>query len=169
LISIRNAREDEAAFLAAIGLRAWENAVEAIGMTQTLRDNARSAFENFALSSWLSIVVADVDGALAGWAAREDFDDKITDFWIDPPYQRKGVGSVLLAEIERQIIEKGFNTALLESHAHNEQAVGFFQHHGYGVNWLSITYSPKLDRDVQSIGLRKQLVEEARDTYGPDF
>lgn len=169
MISIRPAREDEAALLATIGLRAWENATAAIGVTEALRDNASSAFQNFTRSSWLSINVAELDGAVAGWSAREHFDEAISDFWVDPAYQRQGVGTALLEDLERQVIKQGFELIKLESHAQNSQAVAFFQKHGYGVNWLSITYSPKLDRDVQSVGLHKQLVEENLGTYGPGF
>ena len=169
MISIRPAREDEAAFLAVIGLRAWENATSTIGVTDALRENASNAFQNFTRSSWLSINVAELDGVIAGWSAREHFDEAISDFWVDPAYQRQGVGAALLEDLERQVVNQGFEMIKLESHAQNSQAVAFFQKHGYGVNWLSITYSPKLDRDVQSVGLQKQLVEDSVGTYGPDF
>ncbi|MGG2477864.1 GNAT family N-acetyltransferase, partial [Rhizobium sp. BR5] len=44
----------------------------------------------------------------------------------------------------------GFETIRLETHAQNEPAVAFFRHHGYSVRWLSVSYAPKLDREVQS-------------------
>ena len=47
LIVIRNAHEQEAEVLAAIGLRAWRQATAALGITPTLYDNAASAFSNF--------------------------------------------------------------------------------------------------------------------------
>lgn len=169
MIVIRNAHEQEAEALAAIGLRAWRQATLALGITATLHDNAASAFSNFTRSSWLAIRVAEFGGAVAGWAAREHFNETISDFWIDPAFQRKQVGSVLLADIEKQIVDRGFDTILLETHAQNEPAVAFFKHHGYSVRWLSISYAPKLDRDVQSVGLQKQLVEVESGLYGPGF
>ena len=169
MVSIRNAREEEVATLAALGLRAWEMAMAPIGVTKALSENARSAFENFTQSSWLSITVAELDGEIVGWAAREHFDAKISDIRSEPEYQRKGVGAALLGDVEREIIEQGFTSVRVESHAQNDQAIAFFQKHGYSVNWLTVTYAPKLDRDVQSIGLSKQLVEEPKDTYGPGF
>jgi ribosomal-protein-alanine N-acetyltransferase len=45
-------------------------------------------------------------------------------------------------------------------------AINFFQKHGYSVSWLSSNYAPKLDRDVQSVGLSKSLIPEVADTYG---
>ncbi len=169
LIVIRNAREEEAAVLAEIGLRAWQQATAAIGITTALYENASSAFANFTGSSWLSIIVAETGGVVAGWASRERFDDTISDFWIDPDFQRRGIGSLLLGEIEKQIAEKGFESARLETHAQNEPAVAFFRHHGYSISWLSVSYAPKLDRDVQSVGLHKQFVEIESGTYGPGF
>lgn len=169
LIVIRNALEQEAEALAAIGLRAWRQATAALGITATLYDNAASAFSNFTRSSWLAIRVAESGGSVAGWAAREHFDETISDFWIDPDFQRRRVGSLLLADIERLIVDKGFETIRLETHAQNEPAVAFFRHHGYSVRWLSVSYAPKLDRDVQSVGLQKQLVEIENGVYGTEF
>ncbi len=155
--------------LAAIGLRAWADATTVIGVTEELRENARFAFGNFVRSSWNAITVAELDGAVAGWAARENFDDTISDFWVDPAYQRLGVGSRLLSVIERQIVQRGFFAGKLESHAHNDPAISFFRKHGYSVSWLSLKYSQKLDREVQSIGLQKQLVEMESESYGFGF
>jgi len=169
VIHIRPARETDAAVLAAIGLRAWAEATAVIGVTEALRENARYAFENFTHASWAAITVAEAGGGIVGWAAREHFDDTISDFWVDPPHQRQGVGAALLVEIERQIVARNFPSAKLESHAQNERAVQFFRKHGYGVSWFSMKYSTRLDRDVQSIGLEKQFVHISDDSYGFDF
>ena len=169
MIVIRNAHEQEAEVLSAIGLRAWRQATAALGITSTLYDNAASAFSNFTRSSWLTIRVAEFGGSVAGWAAREHFDETITDFWIDPDFHRRGIGSRLLGDVERLIEEKGFDAIRLETHAQNEPAVAFFRHHGYSVRWLSVSYAPKLDREVQSVGLQKQLAEVESGLYGPEF
>ncbi|MEB2846055.1 GNAT family N-acetyltransferase [Rhizobiales bacterium RZME27] len=169
MISIRNARDDETAILREIGVRAWEQAVAPIGATAEMRANAEIAFENFTRSSWLTITVAELDGAVAGWASREGLDDTITDFWVHPAFQRQGVGTALLAEIEDEIVRQGFVVARLETHARNTDAVGFFEKNGYAINWLSVAYAPKLDQDVQSVGLSKQLAVEEPATYGPNF
>lgn len=168
MITIRNAREDEAEVLTDIGLRAWEKAMAPIGETAAMRENARSAFGNFVRSTWLTINVAEKNGSPAGWAAREALDENITDFWVDPAFERQGIGAALLDETEKEIVRQGFSKACLETHAQSE-AVAFFEKHGYSVNWLTIAYSPKLDREIQSVGLSRQLVEDVRDTYGPDF
>ncbi|MDO1581874.1 GNAT family N-acetyltransferase [Rhizobium oryzicola] len=169
MLTIRIAREDEAAKLTDIGLRAWEQAMEPIGTRSDLRENALNAFAGFTQNAWLTISVADLNGDVVGWAAREGLDEKITDFWVDPDFLRQGVGSALLADIETQIRDQGFEEARLETHAQNTSAVQFFEKHGYRVSWLSVSYSPKLDQDVQSVGLAKHLVTEEADGYGSEF
>lgn len=169
MATIRNAREDDVDILAEIGFRSWEKAMVLIGEMSDMRDNARMAFRSFAESSWLTINVVEQHGNVAGWAAREKLDELITDLWIDPHYQRQGLGGALLAEIEAEIVHQGFEVARIETHARNTEAVGFFEKYGYSVNWLSVAYSPKIDRDIQSVGLSKQLVSDDPGTYGPKF
>ncbi|MGV8939830.1 MAG: GNAT family N-acetyltransferase [Allorhizobium sp.] len=169
MITIRNARLDEASLLAEIGFRAWEKAMLPVGETKTMVDNALNAFINFTNSGFLTISVIEMNGDPAGWAAREDLDEEISDFWIDPAYQGMGLGTALLAEIEAEIVHQGFNKASMQTHARNKEAVDFFEKHGYSVHWLTTAYNPKLDRDVQSVGLSKQLVEAKPAVYGQEF
>jgi Acetyltransferases len=167
--TIRTARQEEAVLLAEIGLRSWEKAMIQVGEIRPILANARMAFQNFTHSRWITISVVESGGVPAGWAAREQLDENITDFWIDPKYQRQGLGSALLEVVEGEIRDRGFESAALETHAKNRDAVDFFQKHGYAVNWLTVTYNPKLDRDVQTIGLSKRLVELPVTGYGQEF
>ncbi|MCL6706632.1 GNAT family N-acetyltransferase [Pseudomonas sp. R2.Fl] len=169
MATIRTARQDEADLLAEIGLRSWEKAMVPVGETRPMLENARMAFQNFTRSRWITISVVETGGVPAGWAAREQLDENITDFWIDPQYQGQGLGSALLEVVEGEIRDHGFEAAALETHAKNREAVDFFQKHGYTVHWLTVAYNPKLDRDVQTIGLSKQLVEPPATGYGQEF
>ena len=166
---IRNAREDEIDVLTGIGLRAWAQAMGPIGGTEAMLQNAQRAFADFVRSSWVKITVIEDAGLPAGWAAREALDETITDFWIDPDHQRRGLGAELLQAVEDEVRQYGFDEVKLETHAHNTDAVSFFEKSGYRVNWLSIAYAPKLDQDVQSVGMSKQLVDHPEPAYGVEF
>lgn len=167
MISIRSARQDEAPVLAEVGLRAWESAMNGVDDSTVLRQAAEAAFHTFTANHWLTISVVEEDGVIAGWAARERLDETITDFWIDPLWQHRGLGTALLASLEADIRHQGFDTARLETHARNS-AVAFFEKHGYTVHWLTVSYSPKLDRDVETVGLSKSLENGEDDgLYGP--
>ena len=167
MIHTRNAHEGEADLLSEIGLRAWQRAMAAMGESDALLDAARSAFVYFTQSSWLTITVAELNGQIAGWAARERLDETISDFWIDPAYTRRGLGSALLQRIEKDIAEQGFEKAAMQTHSGNTEAISFFQKHGYAIHWLSVAYNPKLDRDVPSVGLSKDFEPEGDGSYGP--
>lgn len=167
MTTVRNARADDVPALAEIGLRAWEQAATGVADLEPLRENARIAFLQFLAANWVTVTVTEIGGHLAGWAAREKMDEEITDLWVDPAMQRRGVGTALLAAIEDELRRSAFETAELQTHARNTPALAFFRRHGYSVNWLSVTYSPRLDRDVESVGMRRQLVENRPVGYGP--
>ncbi|CAN7537317.1 N-acetyltransferase family protein [Pararhizobium sp. LjRoot238] len=161
MAEIRPAREEEVLVLTAIGLESWEKAVSGVADAPAMRRVAELAFLSFLRSKWFSVSVIELDGQAAGWAAREDNDGHISDLWIRPAAQRNGLGSVLLAELERRILAEGFEAAVIKTHAQNVPAIGFFRKHGYSISWLSTTYAPKLDRDVESVGMSKSLEEPA--------
>ncbi len=169
MMTIRSARQDEAAILADVGLRAWEKAMIPVGETKAMVENARTAFWNFVSSEWLTITVIEQNGDVAGWAARENLDEDITDFWIDPVFQGQGLGTALLEAVEKEIRHLGFEKATLETHAMNREGLHFFEKHGYSVHWLTIAYNPKLDRDIQTVGLTKAFVAPEPVGYGQEF
>ncbi|MBP2446091.1 GNAT family N-acetyltransferase [Rhizobium leguminosarum] len=169
MIHIRNARDGEAELLSEIGLRAWQKAMAAIGESHAMIDAARNAFRNFVENDWLTVTVVEQNGQVAGWAARERLDETISDFWIDPVFARRGLGSALLERIEKEIADRGFEKAAMQTHSGNNEAIGFFRKHGYSIHWLSVAYNPKLDRDVPSVGLTKTLVSDGQGGYGQEF
>lgn len=166
MIHIRNAHEGETEILTNIGLRSWRKAMGSIGGTDAMLEGASDAFANFTRNVWLTITVVELNGEVAGWAAREALDETISDFWIDPDFLRQGLGSALLERIEQDIREQGLEKVSLQTHAGNAEAIGFFKARGYAIHWLSVVYSPKLDRDVPTVGLSKALVDGGDGTYG---
>ncbi|MCF3641393.1 GNAT family N-acetyltransferase [Rhizobium sp. TRM95111] len=166
MIIVRNARSEDVRTLVEIGMRAWEQAVIGVADLDVLGANARNAFETFLVNNWLAVTVAERAGQTVGWAAREELDDQISDLWVEPALQRQGIGSRLLSAVEAEMMAAGYEAARLQTHARNEPAVAFFRARGYSVHWLSIVYSPKLDRDIESIGLSRQMVSSEPFSYG---
>jgi len=167
MIFVRTAREAEVPQLSAIGLLAWEQAVSGLVDVEHMRRVAELAFLSFLRSHWSTTSVIESAGMPVGWAACEDQDGAISDLWIDPAVQGAGIGSRLLLHMESEIVRAGFDDVTTKTHAKNARAIGFFKKHGYAVNWLSTTYSAKLDRDVESVGLTKRLVADEPPGYGP--
>ncbi|MBC2773647.1 GNAT family N-acetyltransferase [Rhizobium sp. AQ_MP] len=169
MVTIRKARQDDAEILTEIGMRAWRKAMASVGEAADMAANAREAFARFAEEGWITITVVEKSGVPVGWAAREDMDETITDFWIDPDFEGQGFGTALLAALEDELKAQGIALARLQTHAMNTDALTFFKKKGYSVNWLTVTYNPKLDRDVQSVGLSKSLSDASATGYGQEF
>ncbi len=169
MVTIRKAREDDAELLTEIGMRAWRKAMASVGEAAEMVANARDAFAHFTREGWVTITLVEKSGVPVGWAAREDMDENITDFWVDPEFEGQGIGTALLAAVEIEMKAQGCTLARLQTHAMNSDALTFFEKKGYSVNWLTVTYNPKLDRDVQSVGLSKSLSDASATGYGQEF
>lgn len=167
--TLRKAQETDAELLSEIGFRAWTMAMGPLGLKEAVRRSVRDSFQFFASNHYLTITVAEHWGTVLGWAAREKLDDEVTDIWVDPAYQKQGVGTLLLAEMERQILAHGQTVAKIQMQATNNVALNFFRKHEYSIHWMSTAWSPKLDADVESLGLRKLLVEIEPARYGNEF
>jgi ribosomal-protein-alanine N-acetyltransferase len=162
MTTIRSAREDEAAMLAAVGMRAWESAVAGWVDTALMRANATRAFADFTQRAFLTIDVAEQGGQIVGWAARENFDDHVTDLWVDPHWQGHGVGQTLLRKLEAEIEAQGYESVRIETHSQNAHAIDFLKRQGYAINWMTAVWSPQLDRDVDTVGLVKSLAAQEK-------
>lgn len=158
MLSIRPAKSAEAQELARIGLAAWEKAIRVWGEdADRLRENAKEAYFDFCTRAWPDILVAEWDGDLAGWGACEKADDFITDLWVTPEFQGRGIGTALLAQIEDGIRKRGFPMARLDTHARNADAIKLYKRLGYRVKSYFVTYSEPLDEDIDKVEMIKEF------------
>jgi len=57
-------------------------------------------------------------------------------------FRRRGIGSQLLAEAERRLVEYGVREAMLEAAVNNQPAIAFWQGHGYRTRAILKSYYP---------------------------
>lgn len=158
---IRAARSIEITTLAALGVLAWEQALENSGEnTQSFLEGAQASYFHFCSENWPLIIVIEVDGEVLGWGAIDPNENNITDLWVLPDFQRQGLGGLLLAELEKQVISREFETIELETHAKNSNAISFFKKHGFAVSSLKSAYAPSLDKTLDTIEMRKTFEEK---------
>lgn len=158
VIVVRRARPGEGEALGAIGFAAW--AASAFGHHdggRVSRTALLAEFQNFADERRDAILVAEVDGVLAGWGAREHQDHNISDLWIAPDYQNRGIGTALLKAIEAEIAVSGVGEIALETLASNENAIRFYERHGFVVTWRGEKFSSSLGYAIDKVGLNKSL------------
>jgi ribosomal-protein-alanine N-acetyltransferase len=169
MTTIRSAREDDAPVLAAVGMRAWESAVAGWVDTALMRVNATRAFADFTARAFLTIDVAEQHGQIVGWAARENFDNHVTDLWVDPDWQNQGIGRMLLQKLEDEIEAQGYGSVRIETHSQNAHAIDFLKRQGYAISWMTAVWSPQLDRDVDTVGLVKPLAQREKPAVYGEF
>tara|TARA_A100000171_G_C2110542_1_gene134776 strand:- start:897 stop:1325 length:429 start_codon:yes stop_codon:yes gene_type:complete len=119
------------------------------------------SFQLFCITASDAITVAEHDGDLVGWGAREPMSDYISDLWVTPAHQRNGIGRALLAAVEQDIFRAGHDVAVLETHAENGGAIRFYAREGYGIVWRGIKFSRMLGQRIEKVRMEKQLVVTA--------
>ncbi|OAP39961.1 acetyltransferase [Sinorhizobium glycinis] len=158
MILVRPAARDEADALARIGLSAWckgiRPLVSAEVATAIERDNP---FLPFLREMGTRILVAEVEGQAAGIGACEHADDTISDIWVAPAFEGRGVGSALVRALEAQILERGYSEARIEVAAANERALELYQRLGYRQAWRKVVLDPVLRENLEKIGLTRLL------------
>lgn len=100
------------------------------------------AFIRFIADAVDQIIVAEQQGTLLGFAATEGQSDEISDVWVEPAHQGKGIGAILLSACEAQIKQWGFSCSWLTTHAHNTRASSFYRTHGYAL--LNVHTAPSV-------------------------
>jgi len=103
------------------------------------------------------ILVAEQDGRLLGWGARECRDQQVSDLWVAPHSHGRGVGQLLLEASLSQIAAEGHDHATVETLASNTRAIAFYQRHGFAEVWRAEKFSAALGYAIDKVGMNKSL------------
>jgi [ribosomal protein S18]-alanine N-acetyltransferase len=156
-IVVRKARPGEGKALGAIGFAAWAASEFAVNDNGRVDRRALLAdFEKLGEEHPETILVAETGGQLAGWGARENRDHRISDLWIAPEFQGRGIGSALLSALEAEVAALGMD-AELETLANNKKAIRFYERHGFVVKWRAEKFSSSLGYAIDKVGMNKSL------------
>lgn len=159
---IRAARPDEAERLGRIGFDAWaEGEHGALDAGRADRDKLLREFLDFCAARQATMVVADEGGQAVGWGAREDGDGYVSDLWVAPASQGRGIGGRLLATMELAIAKAGYEAVTLETRAGAERAIRFYERNGYRIVWRREKPTPALGYPIDKVGLEKPLQRTA--------
>jgi len=130
-LRIRQATAGDADAIAAVVREAWLAANGALLPGDTVAKLAQSShLGGFVAGEWLSVRVAELDGAIVG-AVGVNPAGVIWMLYVHPAYQRCGVGSALYDNAIGAMRKAGSRKALLEVMAANENAVAFYRARGW--------------------------------------
>lgn len=157
-VKIRPASPGEREHLARIGLLAWRKGIGPLVTREVVtRIVANNPFPPFLAEQGPNVRVAVLGGQIAGFGAREFSDDLISDIWVDPAMEGRGVGSALIGSLETEISKSGFDTAKIEVAAGNLRALNLYRHLGFKIIWQKRMFDPGLGVSLEKIMLSKKL------------
>jgi ribosomal-protein-alanine N-acetyltransferase len=120
------------------------------------------AYSKFSLQYFLGLpaadcLVAEDNARVAGFILAEENPPLAHIITLDvaPSHRRSGLGTRLLAEIEKHFRFRGVRSVLLETAVDNEAGIAFWQHHGYRTEAVLKRYY--LGR-IDAYEMRKRLV-----------
>ncbi|MBD8067344.1 GNAT family N-acetyltransferase [Devosia sp. PTR5] len=158
MLIVRPAKSEELHALACVGLASWRKGIQPLVTAEVVsRVEKDNPFIPFLEEQGENVLVADVDGALAGLGASESGDNHISDIWVAPEHEGKGVGSALIAALEKQFRARGFAESTISVSADNKRALGLYLHLGYQEIWRGIDHDPILDATLEKVSLAKPL------------
>jgi ribosomal-protein-alanine N-acetyltransferase len=129
------AREDDRESFIAMALRSWLDAHERLLTAAEVAD-APAMLERAWTKRWREFRVAETRGALAGFYSLGDAGDAEEDnylwhLYVDPAWQRRGVGTALNRAALNEIAARGAATAWLDVLAKNAKALAFYRALGW--------------------------------------
>ncbi len=159
MVTVRPARPSELRELADIGLAAWKKGITPLVSAEVAaRIEKNNPFIPFLREQGANVLVAETKGgALAGIGASEHADNHISDIWVAPVHEGKGIGSALVKALEEQFRKRGFSEATIRVAADNRRALGLYLNLGYSETWRGFAHDPILDVTLESVALAKPL------------
>jgi [ribosomal protein S18]-alanine N-acetyltransferase len=161
-LTLRAGRSADVLTLISLAVRANESSMGALTEFAGRAADIEAAFSRFLGSEIDDVLVAEHNGQPLGFSATEGHSSEISDLWVDPDHQGRGIGAFLLAACEARIRSWGHASAWLTTHAANTRAIGFYRTHGYALDSIAIAPSVSLpDASYPKARLEKQFSRPA--------
>jgi ribosomal-protein-alanine N-acetyltransferase len=142
-----------------VGFAAWKSsdAFEPAYANAEVIERVRHAFAIFPENTSGDVHPAEIDGVIVGWAARDNDRDYVSDVWVHPDYQGRGIGRALVLHILAVISAEGHPLARISTHASNASAIRLYERCGFEIVWRGIEFSKSMNVDLEKVRLEKRL------------
>jgi len=141
---------------------------EVLETTATLDAEPRTIEEQ---TRWLmdrsgghGVVVAEVDGVVAGFASLSPFKDRAAyrptvenSVYVDPTFQRRGLGRLLMSEIIERARDHGFHSVIARIAEGNPASVALHEHFGYRIVGIERQVGRKFGRWIDVTEMQLML------------
>ncbi len=117
----------------------------------------KDAFLSFPWSTRGHVVIAEMDHQVVGWGAREDEPDYISDIWVAPAFQRRGIGRALVQHFCVLMHEEGLRQARIATHQKNFSAIALYKRCGFDIVWQGMERDSIMQLEMPKVRLRRIL------------
>ncbi|MBB2674829.1 MULTISPECIES: GNAT family N-acetyltransferase [Rhizobium] len=145
----------------AVGFAAWAagGAFEDCYRDPHVIAKVQQEFAAFPHETKGEIFVAEQAGEIVGWTAREGERNYVSDLWVHPYSQGKGVGRALLSYLYELMAAEGLATVRLDTHARNERAIRLYERCGFTIIWHGVEFSKSMGVPLEKVHMEKQLAD----------
>ncbi len=142
-----------------VGFMAWRSsdAFKDRSPALEISERVRHEFSIFPASTSGDVHVAELDGVIAGWAARDGARDYVSDLWVHPDHQGMGVGKALVLHMLELISADGHPLARIDTHASNAGAIRLYERCGFAIVWRGIEFSTSMGIDLEKVHMETAL------------
>lgn len=131
----------------------------------TVETRTRTWLQGWVRDPKCDVVVCVVDGAVVGWGARDNYEepgagtelDYISDLWVSPDAQGRGIGSALLGELFERMRGDRLSRARIEVAQANLRAIDLYVRQGFRETWRGVKMSETLGLPLPRILLERPL------------
>ena len=149
--------EADAQRVGEVGFSAWAANPVLNDFGADVPERVRSAFRDFAATGSKVILVAECNGEIVGWTAREGEADYVSDLWVDPDHQGRGAGRALLEYVFSLMRSEGIKRARIATHARNAGAIRLYERCGFVLVWRGMERSEAMQMDVEKVRFERAL------------
>ncbi len=149
--------EADAESVGEVGFAAWAANPVLNDFGTEMPERVHRAFCDFAATGSSVTLVAECDGEVVGWTARDGEADYVSDLWVHPDHQGKGAGRALLEDVFSLMRSEGIGRARIATHARNAGAIRLYERCGFVLVWRGMERSEAMQMDVEKVHLEKAL------------
>lgn len=123
------------------------------GYREYLIEKSRQAY----VLDYKTITIAEIDGIQVGHCLYFFKPGQISDLWVHPAAQGKGVGTTLISNTLKKLKAAGVSEVEIDTHQRNAGAIKLYERMGFSIDRYEPRFSKGMQRDVPIVFLKRQL------------
>lgn len=142
-----------------VGFAAWlsSDAFKGVALSEEVIGRTRRAFVVFPVETDAEVYVAELGRKVVGWGARDRAPDYISDLWVDPGCQGKGIGRSVIEHLCEHIRADGHASVRIDTQGRNTGGIRLYERCGFVITWRGIEYSQSMGIELEKVHLEKSL------------